>query len=91
MTVSLTGFDEYSGVGLGYLLFSPFALEGGGCRTVWLSSISTTHLVFNSISAEIRLLLLLLLFIKGGGVFEGLFCENRARATLPSFQNSKQQ
>lgn len=33
-------------------LFSPFAFEGGGCRTVWLSSISTTHFVFSSISVE---------------------------------------
>lgn len=33
-------------------LFSPFAFEGGGCRTVWLSSISTTHFVFSSSSVE---------------------------------------
>lgn len=38
-------------------LFSPFAFEGGGCRTVWLSSISTTHFVFSSISVEERSLL----------------------------------
>ena len=35
-------------------LFSPFVFEGGGCRTVWLSSMSTTHFVCNSVSAEFR-------------------------------------
>lgn len=37
-------------------LFSPFAFEGGGWRTVWLSSMSTTHFVLSSISARRSLL-----------------------------------
>lgn len=35
-----------------YLLFSPLVLEGGGCRMVWFSSMSNTHLVLSSISAN---------------------------------------